>query len=291
MNDNKELIFKLYKEDGLSASEIGKKFDICQQPICNFFRANNVEIRYEPYNKHDIDESYFETMNHEAAYYLGYLFSDGFLVERYDRIGMNLSVKDECVLQEFKKCLKSEHTISHRPPKNSKIKTEKGYQIVHSGIISCFRFENKKIADDLRKFGMKGRKSLTLEWPKIEEKYYYSFLRGYIDGDGCIYVGKTGKATLFLLGSKDFTNSLVEFIHKDTGIYLRRIKQGNIYRVLTNNRTNILAILNKIYKDNDGIPRLERKYKKYLILQESVEKRPIQHKFISRFINTPNIDN
>ncbi len=276
LNNNKDLILKMYLEEKVSVEEISRRFDICNKPICYFLRKNNIEVKQFSANKYSVNSNYFETLNQESAYWLGFLFSDGYLLEKDNAIGMNLSVKDECVLEDFKKCLQSEAKILRFKP-NGKIKKLKNGQIIKSGIISYFRFQDKKMADDLRKYGMKGKKSLTLEWPKIEEKFYYSFLRGYLDGDGCIYVNESKRiCSVMFLGTKEFTDKLKEFVFKDTGIVFHTSKHTNIFRVYINSKPNILKLLDKLYGDNDGFPRLERKYNKGEEIREMLRKNPLR---------------
>ena len=53
---------------------------------------------------------------------------------------------------------------------------------------------NDRLYEDLRKFGLKRRKSLTLKFSThIKDQHLSHFIRGYFDGDGCIsrYIDKT----------------------------------------------------------------------------------------------------
>ena len=42
------------------------------------------------------------------------------------------------------------------------------------------------MSDDLTKLGVPPRKSLILQPPKIEKKYFLPYILGYFDGDGSI---------------------------------------------------------------------------------------------------------
>lgn len=58
---------------------------------------------------------------------------------------------------------------------------------------STVNFSSLSLCKDLTKLGAKRNKSLTLEFPSDEivpKKYKHHFIRGYFDGDGCIWNGK-----------------------------------------------------------------------------------------------------
>lgn len=76
---------------------------------------------------------------------------------------------------------------------------------------------------DLEKLGFTVRKSSTMTFPSVPRKYFGSFVRGYFDGDGCVYVSE-GRATvskrakpvlqtLFTSGSRKFLIGLHSTLH------------------------------------------------------------------------------
>ena len=269
VNDNKEKILKNYLIDKMNISQIARKFGIHIPYLWGFLKKNRIDIRYCHGRQHDIDESYFENIDtHEKAYWLGWLFSDGYLLSDLKTVGMNLSIKDESVLEDFKRCLKSGGNILRFPPpkKKSKIKG----QFVKGGIISSFRFTNDKIAKNLMKFGLKPMKSLTLEWPHIEHKFYYDFIRGYLEGDGCICIDKNNRYSVTILSSEGFLKRMQDFIMKDILFKMNIYCVGKIFAIRTGNKKNILTFLDKVYKNSDKSPRLDRKYQKYLLIKEQL---------------------
>lgn len=86
------------------------------------------------------------------------------------------------------------------------------------------------------------------------------FIRGYIDGDGCIsYCDKEHKhMTLRILGTKDFLNVLQEYLplEKKNKLY----KKSNIYD-LSFQRSRGKYILDYVYKDATIF--LDRKLERY----------------------------
>lgn len=51
------------------------------------------------------------------------------------------------------------------------------------------RIVNKQLYVRLSQLGMTPRKSLTLSFPKVPEEFLADFVRGYLDGDGCVHFG------------------------------------------------------------------------------------------------------
>jgi hypothetical protein len=57
-------------------------------------------------------------------------------------------------------------------------------------------FSSREMCKDVEKLGGIKHKSLILEFPSFDivpEKYMSHFIRGYFDGDGCIWNGKRKK--------------------------------------------------------------------------------------------------
>src|SRR3989338_7407870 len=69
---------------------------------------------------------------------------------------------------------------------------------------------------------MSPRKSLTLQMPTIPQKYIGHFVRGYFDGDGCVYSKKLQFAdrknqrlvllSVFSCGTLSFLEALLELL-------------------------------------------------------------------------------
>ncbi len=77
--------------------------------------------------------------------------------------------------------MKSEHLIGKRPQvRNEKIK----YRL---------QIGSREMCDDLRKLGLRERKSYHLFFPKIPRAYFFNFVRGYFDGDGNVWIGAVHK--------------------------------------------------------------------------------------------------
>jgi hypothetical protein len=279
-----EEIIKLYTKDGIPISKIAQRFDISMGYIRFFLKQNDIKIIPYHANQYKINENYFENIDsHDKAYFLGLLASDGCVMDDYS-IQIGLQLRDLNILEKFKKCLQSDAPIRYY-----KFKCKNKNRLVRFGGKSnefqeryMFRFKNKKMCSDLIKHGIIPRKSLVLEFPKIDKQYQYSFMRGYIDGDGCICVYKDKKRgwdkfALVVISSKFFIQGMVDAFRDDSIKF--SIKKANrcenTYRADACHKANVVAFLDKIYENCGENIFLDRKYEKYLEMKRLLTLNPV----------------
>lgn len=106
------------------------------------------------------------------AYVVGLMATDGHL--SVDGRHLDLTSKDIEQLENFKKCLKINTKISWK---------SSGY----GGKCSHVQFSDVKFYRWLQSIGVNQKKTNTIAEIKIPEKYFFDFLRGSFDGDGCVY--------------------------------------------------------------------------------------------------------
>lgn len=113
-----------------------------------------------------------EKWNSNLAYAIGLITTDGYLSS--DGLLIDLTSKDKEQLLNFSKCVGVDFTI--------------GKKINYKGFESFrIQFKNKFFYDFLFSIGLTPKKSLTIGKVLIPEKYFFDFLRGCFDGDGCFY--------------------------------------------------------------------------------------------------------
>jgi len=215
------------------------------------------------------------------AYILGYIYADGSLTNcdyiraRYIQIVST----DEDSLERIKAMMSSEHNITKHKSLYLKGKT-----------IYKFKIGNHEIYNDLIKHGLYPNKSLTVKFPKVPIKYFSHFIRGYFDGDGCIYLEKrkshTGKIimkrirTIFTSGSKIFLekmNDVITHLGVDNGkIY----NSKRSFQLVFNNKDSI-NLFKLMYKNAGHNTFFMRKFKKF---SDYFELRPIKVDAIIRNI-------
>ena len=108
----------------------------------------------------------------EFAYAIGLLVADGCLSK--DGRHIDLTSKDLDQLTTFNNCLKINAKISRKFSGHKNL----AYR-VQFGDVLFYQF--------LQKIGLSPAKSKTISSVLIPQKYFFDFLRGYFDGDGCSY--------------------------------------------------------------------------------------------------------
>ena len=111
--------------------------------------------------------------SHNLAYAVGLLSSDGNL--SCDNRHVGLVSKDMEQIENFKDCLGLNSNLRQ---KKSNLTDNLYYEI---------QFSDVALYDFLLDVGLSPRKSLVLGELKIPDQYFFAFLRGYLDGDGCCY--------------------------------------------------------------------------------------------------------
>lgn len=142
------------------------------------------------------------------AYVLGFFAADGSMLKN-KRGGhfIEFNITDKVVLDFIRKAVSSSHKITKRPSRNLKWKA-----------IYRIQIGSKEWFEDLSRLGLTQHKSNTLQFPEVPKRYIGDFVRGYFDGDGCVYFKKLKYAdrkykrwvalSLFTSGSNLFLESL-----------------------------------------------------------------------------------
>jgi transposase len=254
-------IINLYITENFSISKISKNLGISITTICKYLRKQNIEIiNYQ--NRSKFNENIFDKIDsEEKAYWLGFIFADGYISNTRNTFEIGLSIKDLSHLEKFNDFMEHESY-------NIKIsKDNKGHQKCRWSVV------NKHLWNTLNNYGCTPRKSTVLKFPikYIPEKLKKDFIRGYFDGDGCItYDKKAIKPIATVLGTEEFL-SVVKNILKDNDIVCnividKRMEKTRVLNVSTN-RNNTLKFLDYLYKNS--IIYLNRKFKRYEFFKHS----------------------
>ena len=196
-----------------------------------------------------IDEDFFKYWTKDMAWIFGFWVADGNMRKNKDEI--SFKSKDYNLLEIIRSNLKSGHKIG----KNNNI----------------FRLSicNKTMYNDLLKLGGIQRKSLTIQFPKVPDKFLSHFIRGEFDGDGCNYIYKNEKYRYLMssfVGNVDFLTGLKdkirEHVNIETGLYSCGKNCNPRIKQLRYNGKKALVLGDYIYQDSENL-RLERKFKIY----------------------------
>lgn len=266
----------LYQNQHMTFTDIGKQLHVGRKTVGKYlnkagYQSNPKYARHinpEKLRKYDysIADSIFDKIDtEEKAYWLGFLYADGYVSEFNNTIELALEELDINHLMAYRSFLGLEDK-----PLNKKVK------IVNSKEFYSYRFSfnSVKAKQALMRLGCTPQKTFSLTFPnedQIPDYLIHHFIRGYIDGDGCIYTNKS-KISIEVLGTEAFLTGYKQWINLgNSKIY--HFKHSNIKRVVNSYR-QALNILERIY--NNATIYLERKHKKYLdylaVRQEDCEK-------------------
>ena len=160
-----------------------------------------------------VDETVFDCIDtEEKAYWLGFIYADGNIsnAEHIKEVSNKTVYRLEISLQS--------DDIDHLNKLKSFFKWDGVVKISKTNYARKDRcrlyFNNKHIWKTLNSYGCTPNKSLTLKFPNIEIfndcSLIRHFIRGYVDGDGCIsYLQKNhSRMTLSLLGTIDMLTNI-----------------------------------------------------------------------------------
>ena len=185
----------------------------------------------------------------EKAYWLGFLYADGSVGSKEDKVELGLAEKDYHHLEKFKNFIGLPNKISYR-------ESTKSYR---------YSFRSKSCKQDLISQGCIPKKSLILKFPTEEQvprELIRHFIRGYFDGDG--WFSNTGSCfQVGIIGTEDFIKGFLEYapITKDNKIFIVH-REGGAKRYVFSKLEDVTNFLNWIYKDSKIY--LDRKYEHYL---------------------------
>jgi hypothetical protein len=256
--DKLELGIELYK-NGLpllrAAKEAGVGINRLNRTLKNhgLMRSNKVNSR-----KYSLNHSFFEQINNEeTAYWLGFLYADGYITQsKYAKyVGLSLGYKDEPHLLKFQHAIQATYPIGHYET------TSWGVKVQYSRLL----LTSDKMFDDLTNKGAIERKSLVLSFPHnsiVPANLRHHFIRGYFDGDGSFSKSPTSIYAFRLCGTEQFLRTLSEYIgHSNVPLYKRHKNEKNTWHIDIGGRVQVKAIGDFMYKDSKVF--LDRKYHRY----------------------------
>lgn len=202
--------------------------------------------------KYSYNESFFENIdNEEKAYWLGFLYADGCINVTCKNKSLELTVCEEDVGHLYK----LRQALQGNMPIKSKVVKLKGKEYLAFRITVC----STKLCDDLIKWGCIPNKSLILQFPvNLPHNLYKHFIRGYVDGDGCI----STKCRISICGTHDLLNSLQDHLISELSVTRVKILSDKRRKHYQYERVgkNSLKILEYLYRDAKVY--LDRKYNK-----------------------------
>ena len=196
---------------------------------------------------HTLNENCFDQIStEEQAYWLGFLLEDGYNNEERGSLKVSLGAKDYNHLLKLKQFLQTDVEIKDT--------------VGGSGQLTYTLTVNRKsLSQTLTKYGIiQGKSGMEQFSELIPISLYPHYIRGIIDGDGCLTAGKQYQVDL--VGSLSLVTRVLTILSTITPIDLNKhiYQHGTIWRFSLRGKKNIYDCLQYLY-GNASIY-LDRKY-------------------------------
>ena len=255
---------------GLSTIKLAEAYNCSPGAINNVLKRNNIQCKSnkEYRTKYHLNHDFFETIDtEEKAYWLGFLYADGNVRKHGNQSVIQFKVNDKEVLEKFVKSINCDMPIGEYTRKDGDI-----YYGVH--------LTSDKMFEDLCNQGCVPNKSLILKFPtKIPENLIHHFIRGYFDGDGCVYINnkkwiKTPKTNpticyyeklgIVFNGTNEFLTELNKYFNVGKVSKENRRKNTNTWYIMSTDQKLVKEFYNYIYKDATvWLSRKKEKFENY----------------------------
>lgn len=244
---------------GASQKESGKAVGVGYKIVQRVLKENNISIRTQGESRtlYKVNNDFFKTQTREMAYILGLLGSDGCVAKNKNVIYIELQRQDRDILEKINTIIGNERPVQDYT-------TGRGYEN------SKMYFYSKEIKQDLAEYHIIPNKTYETEYrfpEKLKKEFYFDYIRGLFDGDGCI---KTTNPTITWqidTSSKDIAEQICLYLQSfDIEAKISILPKTNIsiYRIYCYNKKNCKKLFNLLYHDTNLF--LKRKNDKFIEL-------------------------
>lgn len=273
-----ELLRKLYIEENKTKKELYSLFNVTHGVLSRWMKESNIPERGMGNQKYTANYHIFDNIDtQEKAYWLGFLWSDGYVNDRRKTgrgeisIKLQLAKNDRTQLEKFKVFLESNNPIHEYK--------DKGFG---GEYVSCrLMFSNMHMGKMLiEKYGLvPNRTDITKLQENISQELMRHFIRGVFDAEGstAVYYHKEKhlKATSAFTSLKPLLEWIQDFllennITQSKTQLSKRYKDRNASDATfsISGTRQVLKFLEWLYQDS--AIHIERKYDKYLELKQKL---------------------
>lgn len=246
-----------------SIRQIEQDYGVTRYSVTKYLEEQNIKTTKGNHHRKYIHQfDYFEIIDtEEKAYWLGFMFADGYIVDysnRYgeDKFGITLHSDDIETLEKFRESIKSTNPITDVSSNGRSLR-----RIIMS---------SQKTVDDLISHGCVKQKSLILKPPiNVPDDLINHFIRGFFDGDGSIFWNKsefehhnswnTPSYSVSITSTKEMIDWIIDQV--GFGNLKKEERREKTWYYKQNGNKKVKAFCEYIYKDATIF--MERKYKLY----------------------------
>ena len=239
-----EADFRKAVSSGKTTGELATLFSCNKSTVQRAYKRFGIAANITPPSRKrtkTFDTRYFRRLSsHNSAYFVGFIAADG---GRDRNWGVKISIHPRDV--EVLDAMCSELHCSFGP------------DTVEAGSRVKLGLYDVDLVADLEQYGIVERKTATLPFAKnVPDRLVYSYLRGFIDGDGFVTKRNAG----FVTGSEAFYRGFMSWYLDEWGFEPWSSQEGKKFRVVFN-KLKDRKFINRLYAD-DGF-RLSRKFEKF----------------------------
>lgn len=209
-------------------------------------------------------ECFTSIKTEEDAYWLGIMYSDGWV--RADRNEIGLGSIDRELIERFKTYTGTTNSIRVKAPNYGVGKTfSDGHTIKTSKEFYTITFSSKRTKENLKRLGCMPNKSLILRCPtkeQVSDELLWHFFRGYVDGGGWLrYNVDKHRYTIGFLGTQKFIEELTNRLQiQHYGHMKRKEENGKTFSFSIDKKELVKKVLLNMYTNSSIY--LMRKYQR-----------------------------
>jgi len=193
--------------------------------------------------QYNFNEDFFDELNEKSAYWLGFLYADGYVRMKDGKSGelkLKLKDTDKPHIEKFLSDLECNKPIKCDIDGKSKFCSVTVY--------------SNKMVNKLFELGCINNKTQKIRLPELKNELMSHFIRGYFDGDGGVYKSKNrpNSFTVSICSNKNFNKDVVDFLGYGKEFYSENYSVIKIWRIM-----DIIRFRDYIYKNAETL--LERK--------------------------------
>lgn len=246
LEERRDKVVKLYTQEDKSINQIANELNIDWATVKRDLINREIKIqkiRNQHKKANGVSNELFKKIdNSDSAYWLGFLYADGSIRKDRNEINLDLQARDIQSIKDFHDFCNNQNAIrEHKINRNGKT-----YISYTSG------FSNHDVKENLISLGCMPKKSLILSFPtesQVPTEFLYDFVRGYIDGDGCIqYNFDKFRYQIIILGTKDFLSGLMMRLKLFEHTTISKDNTSNIYKMTICGKHYAFSLLEKLYE-------------------------------------------
>lgn len=248
-------VLRMY-ESGISAKKIARRYGISRPVVLYSLRSIGGKVRdsHDAMRRYALNETAFDVLTPEAAYWIGVLIADGNVMRPSKcpgsgmRISLGLKASDHKHVRRFAVFVGTEKPLDFQPYRKGV-----GGDRMSSRIVVV----SDHMAKSLAKYGFVQRKTGRVKVSLLDNNR--DFWRGAIDGNASLWMDHNKYPAFSFGGSKRLIEQFVAYLRKEGLTFKAKIRRGKgrkYWRISTTG-TYAIQIASLFYREGDVS--LERK--------------------------------